>query len=178
MVSTDAPSQLWRAAARRIGVQNPSRSRVLEFLRYATTGVLTAGIYFVTVYGAAEMLAATMLVATAAGFVGAVPVNFMVHRLWSFGSRRRYREALPRYAVALGCAFLVNWAIVEVSIAWLSLHYLLATAVATPWLVLTNYLVFRFWVFSDVHPQKATAGGADPVASDEAIKTARPRRKP
>jgi putative flippase GtrA len=118
-----------------------------RIVRYATTGGVTALVFFLVIHLSVSRLDFGLATATALGWAVAVPINFLAHKLWSFESTRSYPYSIPRYGFALVCSFAVNLAIVEFLVQFLSLHYLLAQLLATPGLLATNYLTLRLWVF-------------------------------
>jgi putative flippase GtrA len=134
------PTSRWRA-----------RARVLmdhSAVRYVIIGVLSAAADFGLLYALHGWLRVPVSVASFISVAIAFVFNFALNRVWSFRSRAPVAGQLTRYVV-LGC---VNWVLTAILVTLftrLGLYYLVAKAVALVLTTLSNYLLYRMWVFAD-----------------------------
>src|SRR2546430_2271136 len=116
--------------------------------RYLVIGGVSAAADFGLLFALHGWLRLWLPAATLIAVVTAFVLNFMLNRVWSFGSTAPIVRQFSRYFL-LGCG---NWLLTVGMVAalnWFGLNYLVAK---TGTLVLAsriNYLAYRLWVFDD-----------------------------
>lgn len=115
-------------------------------LRFLAVGAASTALHYAVLIVAVEGLRWPAVWATAAGFLAGAGLNYRLNRRLSFASRRRHREALPRFALMVGVGTLLNSALLQATLlaGW---HYLAGQVLATALVLVYNYLVLRYWVF-------------------------------
>ena len=124
--------------------------RVAEkFMRFAAVGVIGTLAHYLTLVIIVEAADARPLLGSSIGFIVGAFVNYALNYRFTFDSRRRHREALPRFYLIATIGFLFNgtifWMLTE-PLAW---HYLLAQLIATIIVLIWNFAGNLLWTFSE-----------------------------
>ncbi|MBF5057015.1 GtrA-like protein [Alcanivorax sp. 521-1] len=122
-------------------------ARALRPLRFLLSGGAATLVHWSSMAG---LMAAGLApaAATAGGALAGAVANFPLQQTWTFGGRFR-AGAVPGYAAACGFGWMMNGAL------FLLLHQTLALAVApaqvltTALVALSNYTLYKRWVFHD-----------------------------
>lgn len=144
-------------------------SQLRRLARYCINGMFTAGLFFAVIYGAVEWLRLHVQMATLTAAAVALPVNFLLHKHWVFRHAERFRRPLLRYVCAINASFLANGIMIDLLRERLALHYLLAQLIATPILLLTNYVVLESWVFAARRLRTNPHGGTPDATGSRVI---------
>lgn len=115
-------------------------------LRFLAVGGASTALHYSVLVLAVEALGWDAVTATAVGFIAGAALNYAFNRRLSFASRRRHREALPRFLAMVGLGTLLNSALLQATLL-AGLHYLPGQVLATAVVLVYNYLVLRYWVF-------------------------------
>jgi putative flippase GtrA len=153
VVPPAGPTKVWRLRV--------SAAMRHSAFRYAVTGVLSAGADFGLLYALHSLLGLALPIAAFIAVAAAFVFNYLLNRVWSFGSNAPVGREFVRY-VLLGC---VNWVLTAILVSLLTsagLYFMVAKMIT---LVLTtggNYLLYRVWVFAGRYQRQAAdeaAGG-------------------
>ena len=117
-----------------------------QFLRFSATGLITAAIYLATGAALVEWFDLPAALAGFYAFLIIIPINYALHKLWSFESRHLHREAIPRFLTVVTMGIGINSAVIQI-IVFYDFHYLLAQIVAMNIVIFWNYIMFAKWVF-------------------------------
>ena len=123
------------------------RPEAARLLRFVVVGVAATATHYAIALSMVTVAGFPTQIAHVTGFLCAVPVSFLGHYHWTFGSRVRYGRAALRFvAVALG-AFLVSMASLEALerfVAWHAAASLLVCVLVIP---IASYVLNRVFVF-------------------------------
>ena len=92
-------------------------------------------------------------------------LGYALHRLTTFGDRKRLQQPLRKYTATVGMAFLLNFAMLDGIMAADLLDPLAAQAVAMTLATLASYLLQKHWVFRALRPPQ--------IELEPAVETAR-----
>jgi len=119
----------------------------VRFLRYSLVGAIgTAGHYVLLILLVQAGGANPVLASTAGALVGAI-VNYLLNYRFTFASRRRHHESLPRFMAVAAAGMAVNAALLAALVDGFGVHYLAAQVVATLAVLGVTYLANRAWTF-------------------------------
>ena len=115
--------------------------------RFALVGGISTLAYGVFTLGAVQRLALSPLVATIFGYLLAIPLNYLLQRLFTFRSTTAMRHELPRFLVVHGLNMAGSFAIMLLVVEVMHADYrwgVIATMTAVPVLV---FVAMDAWVF-------------------------------
>lgn len=92
------------------------------------------------------LLGVTPVAASSIGFVISAGFNYHLNRRYTFASRRRHAEALPRFVATAAVGLALNAAILA-GLTQLGLHPVPAQFGATLGTLVWNFLLNRLWTF-------------------------------
>jgi putative flippase GtrA len=115
--------------------------------RFVVVGGVTALFYYAVLVLLIEVLGAPVMPASAAGYLLAVLLNYLLHHRWTFRSTAAHGTALARFALMLALGFVVNLLVMGFALNTLSLHYLLAQTLAIAVIATLNFAMSSLWVF-------------------------------
>lgn len=128
---------------------SPARpSLVASLVRFCITGLGSLGADFGLLALLHSVAHAPLAVATAAGWAGAVAVNYTLNRNWSFQARASHGYTASRYAVMVGIN-LGSTLLIVLVLTHLGLYYLVSKLVAVAVNAGSNFLAARYWVFKE-----------------------------
>jgi putative flippase GtrA len=117
-----------------------------QFSKFAAVGAVGTLFHYLLLIALVSGFSVLPVLATSCGAVLGALVNYWLNRVFTFQSERQHREALPRYllmaSVGLGLNALLLGALVSQG-----MHYLVAQLLATGFILMTNYIVSRKWIF-------------------------------
>jgi putative flippase GtrA len=132
-----------------------------QLILYMAVGGSTAFIYLIVAIGATHILAAPPLWASLGGFVAAMPLSYLGHKLLTFRSVGKHREELPRFVIVYIVGLLISAVVPEGTVArwhWPPLVGYLAACVSVPTL---NYVLMWFWIFVDKRKPEAVSAAPE-----------------
>jgi len=94
-----------------------------------------------------------------------IPLNYWLHKFWSFESLYLHREAAPRFLATLAIGVAINNSVIELVAALYSPHYLIGQLSGMGYVIVWNYVVFDRWVFPNPNRRLSPA---PPEKLDEA----------
>jgi putative flippase GtrA len=93
----------------------PLTQLVFQMLRFGTVGVLNTAVGLTAIYAFMYFLHADPVSADILGYLVGFSISFWLNKLWTFESKHKIGDVLPRYIGVIAVAFLVNLAIVSVA---------------------------------------------------------------
>ncbi|MCB1933540.1 MAG: GtrA family protein [Candidatus Accumulibacter sp.] len=126
-----------------------SRRLLRQFLSFALIGVLGTATHFLVLYALVSLLGLGPLAGSSLGALAGALVNYGLNYRLTFRSRRKHRDALPRFAVVAGGGWLLNGALMAILLSRLDIHYLLVQVIVSGIVLVWNFLANRFWTFSE-----------------------------
>lgn len=120
-----------------------------QLMRFGLVGVIGAGVYFLATLLLVRYRGWSVVSGASVSFVLVISINYLLHYSWTFRSRRPHSSATVRFVVASVGGMVINSGFLFLGprlVEW-SPEALLLTGVCL--VVLWNYLMARFWVFTD-----------------------------
>lgn len=118
-----------------------------RFFRFAGVGVFGTVAHYLVLVVAVELFALRPLVASSIGFTVGALVNYMLNYRFTFRSKRRHREALPRFYLVAVAGFVINGLVMLILAERLALQYLLAQVLATGIVLIWGFTANSLWTF-------------------------------
>ncbi len=153
-MSREAPSPAHSALAlqstdvhQRRPLTNPGRVIGRQFLTFAAVGAVGTAAHYATLVLLVEALRTSPIVGTTIGFVCGAVVNYLLNRRFTFASARNHQTALPQFLCVAALGAGLNYVAVATLTSWPGVHYLVAQAIATCFVLLWNFLANRYWTF-------------------------------
>ena len=116
--------------------------------RFGAVGLLTAGVYALTVAAAMELGEADRQAANLLGLGLAALWSYLGHRRITFRATTRHRRSVPRFAVQLGLTTLLSAAATG-GADRLGLPYGVGVAMVILGIPVLSFVILRAWVFVD-----------------------------
>lgn len=114
---------------------------------YGAVGAVGTTIHYAVLVALVELLAAGAVLASSAGAVAGMLVNYVLNRRFTFASAKPHRAALPRFAMVATGGLCLNAVLMWIMTQPLGLHYLAGQAVATLLVYVLTYAANRAWTF-------------------------------
>jgi putative flippase GtrA len=118
-----------------------------RFTRFAMVGAVGTAAHYLTLIALVEVAGTGGVIATTAGFIVGLVVNYVLNRRYTFASRRPHRSAFWRFALVAVCGMVMNGAIFAFATGSLQMHYLLSQVLATVIVLGWNFIANAFWTF-------------------------------
>ncbi|WP_189916054.1 GtrA family protein [Kitasatospora xanthocidica] len=144
MTSLDLPAEASETSA---------KGRVAGLLghsavRFLASGVTSTVMDMGTLYVLHGVLRLPLALSTLAGVLAGFTVNFLLNRIWAFGSSSPVGKQTVRYML-LASANWISTVLLVGGLVKLGLFYLLARAIPLVILSVVNYFGYKYWVFRD-----------------------------
>ncbi|MFE6052032.1 GtrA family protein [Kitasatospora sp. NPDC056446] len=117
-------------------------------MRFLASGVTSTVIDMGTLYVLHGVLRLPLALSTLCGVLAGFTVNFLLNRIWAFGSSSPVGKQTVRYML-LASANWISTVLLVGGLVKLGLFYLLARAIPLVVLSLVNYFGYKYWVFRD-----------------------------
>ena len=104
--------------------------------------------------GSINFLDADPKVASVAGYLASLPLNFFGNRRFSFKSNGNFWTAAWRFFVLHAVNIFVTAAAMSAAVDCFHLHYLLGVIGAIVFVPLASFLAMHFWVFEQKHSRE------------------------
>jgi len=127
----------------------PLRRHSGSFLRYGVVGGLGTLLHLGLLALAVERWAWSPLAATSLGFCAALAVSYGLNRRWTFESQRAHAQGAWRYAAVSVLGLGVNAGLMTLLVQWLGFWYFGAQLAVIFVVPLLNYVLNRYWTFSE-----------------------------
>lgn len=128
---------------------------VRQFLIFAIVGGVSAVGHFGTLAVLVETGLASPVPASAIGFVIAASMSYVMNRQFTFNATRRHVDAAWRFAIVAVIGFLLNGLLMQFFTVYLGIYYLLAQAITTLLVMVSNFLGYRIWAFAHADTPRA-----------------------
>ncbi len=126
-----------------------------RFALFVGIGGISSLIQFLLLIAFVESKLLSEVTGSAAGYLLSSFFNYWANYRFTFNSKRRHREAFPRFVVAVGIGLLCNTSLFAIflwlfdkflPIPWIE-NYLVAQFIATGLTVFINFAVQKFWIY-------------------------------
>lgn len=117
-----------------------------QFTKFVLSGGAGTAVQYLALIVLVKLFALPPGRASMAGAIAGAIVVYLLNRRFTFGSDRRHRETLPRFALMAIAGALMNGALVGYLSA-AGLNFLLAQMVATVVVLVFNFIVSKLWIF-------------------------------
>lgn len=117
-----------------------------QFILFSGIGIAGTAVHYTALVGLVTLSFAPILASTAGAILGAC-FNYVLNHRFTFQSRRRHTEALPRFMAVSAVGLLLNGLVLELFIHGMDIHYLTAQLVATVTVLFWNFSLNRLWTF-------------------------------
>ncbi|WP_419908179.1 GtrA family protein [Hoeflea sp.] len=135
------------------------RKAATQFVRYGIAGGCALATHLVVLWGLHELFGVEEVLASAVGFLAAIPVNYALQHRYVFSSQRRHVTAAPRYLATTLAGLGLNTILFALATLVLAIPYLLAQVIVTVLVFLFNFLVNRHFTFSNPAGETQTGEG-------------------
>jgi len=115
--------------------------------RFGMAGLLSGLIFAIVSIVCAGLLGWEPKLASAAGYVSSMPVNFAANRHFSFRSQGAFWGDLARFVLLHACNMLLTAFVTGVVVDLMRLHYMFGTAAVVVIVPCVNFAAMNFWVF-------------------------------
>jgi putative flippase GtrA len=123
------------------------RPLLLEMLRFATVGGLSAVVYAATIAACVFWLDLDIALSTIPGYIASMALNYTLQKLWTFKSDARHAIAVPKYLFVHAVGIAINFATVQTLMSLAGARYLPAQVLAVALVAAWSYLAQKFWTF-------------------------------
>ena len=138
---TCSESQVIRSKAKLLAVFG-------QFLRFAAVGVAGTSVHYGVLIMAVQWLGIRPVIGSSIGFLLGALTNYLFNYRFTFRSRRRHREAIPRFYAVAAAGFVLNGLILAFLMSFWGLYYLWSQIVATAIVLLWNFSANFVWTFA------------------------------
>jgi len=125
-----------------------SKQVLTQFGRFALVGILATLTHLGTLTFLVEVLHCHVLPASTTGFALAVIVSYILNSHWTFKTFRSHRRHLPRYVLVCIIGFMVNTAVILITVVLLHWWYVVGQLAALAIVPFSNFILNRYWVFN------------------------------
>jgi putative flippase GtrA len=122
------------------------QTSILQFLSFIVVGAAGTLLHYVTLSALVLLALAPPGIASAVGACVAACVNYWLNYRFTFASTRRHRDMAPRFMAVAAAGAAVNGVIVS-QLSGLGTHFLIAQAVATCLILVSNFSISKKWIF-------------------------------
>lgn len=119
-----------------------------SFSKYALVGILGTATHLGLLYILVEFARMSPLLSTSIAFVWVVLQTYFLARSWVFRSDKKHSTSLPRFVVVSVTGFFANLGIMYVMVNVLGIWYMAAQTVTIVVIPPFNFLMNRYWTFS------------------------------
>ena len=136
-----------------------SESPLIKAIRFGGVGVVS-GLIFAIVTLCAARSGLEPKLASVAGYVVSIPVNFLFNRCFSFRSENSLLSDFPRFLFVHACNMVVTAFAMGTMVDVLGLHYFFGVVTAIALVPVASFLAMNGWVFRtrlpvDTPPKKS-----------------------
>lgn len=136
----------------------PLRTQAGRLIRFGIVGVAATLTHVLVLTGLVELLGADPRLANLAAFAVAVPVSYVGHYYWSFGSSHPHGETMLRFVVVAAASLVSSQGLMLLALDVAGAGYGVGIALMVVVMPLVNFLVQQALVFRRRHPSPGAAG--------------------
>jgi putative flippase GtrA len=119
-----------------------------RFAAFVLVGGFCLGMNTLVLWLLASGLGVHYLLATLIAFLAITPLGFLLNKVLTFRTRRKYAPIeLPRYVAAMAASLAANVALMYVLVSLLGVWYLAASVLVAVTLVVANFVASDRWSF-------------------------------
>lgn len=118
------------------------------FIRYAAVGAIGTLFHFATLSACVELAGLSPTNGSLVGAVVGALVNYVLNYHLTFASQQSHKVTLPRFLTVAAFGVLLNGAVVKLMTETMSVHYLVAQAVATIIVLGSGFVLNKIWTFA------------------------------
>ena len=118
-----------------------------KFLRFVGVGGAATACQYLVLALLVELLDTRAAIASCIGYGAGAAVSYVMNRLWTFKTDLTHAQNLPRFVVMIGIGFLLSFVVMRALVDVAGMNYLLAQALTTGIVMVSNYLLAASWVF-------------------------------
>lgn len=124
-------------------------TRILfQFLRYGLAGGCALATHLVVLWGLIELFAVDRVLASAIGFLAAIPVNYLLQYRFVFNAEGDHSIVAARYLATTIAGLALNTLLFALANMLLSIPYLIAQTGVTFLVFAANFMANRHYTFS------------------------------
>lgn len=124
-----------------------------EQLLYIFFGLLTTLVNYVSYLMFSHVLQMPVMPSNGLAFILAIGFAYLTNKHWVFTSHAKTKQDRAREAImfftARACGFLVDMSIMFIFVTWLGLNDFIMKGIANVVVILMNYIVSKYVVFSE-----------------------------
>lgn len=122
-----------------------------SLIGYAVAGGSAVVTHLVVLYLLAEFIGMNKPLASAIGFLAAIPVNYLLQHRFAFASDVSHGKAFPRYVALVFITMLINTALFTILLKILPLWYVAIQVMVILVIFVLNFFLGKRWVFTGDH---------------------------
>jgi putative flippase GtrA len=119
-----------------------------QFLRFAVVGIAGTTVHYGVLIMTVQWLGIPAVVGSSIGFLLGALTNYFFNYRFTFRSKRRHREAVPRFYAVAAAGFVLNGSILAFLMSFWDLYYLWSQIFATAIVLLWNFSANFVWTFA------------------------------
>lgn len=123
-------------------------SRYGQFLRYGLAGVASVVTHISVLFVLVEFLGTNETIASAIGFLCAIPVNYGIQHQYVFSRSGQHRHYFSRYLAVTLAAMALNTLLFAIGLNILEWHYLVTQIGVIVLIFILNFFVNRTFTFN------------------------------
>ena len=118
-----------------------------SFVRFILVGGASTLCQYIVLALLVELLGLRAAVASCIGYGAGATVSYVMNRVWTFKTGAPHAQSLPRFLVMIGIGLSLSFIVMHALVDLAGINYLLAQALTTAVVMLSNYLLAASWVF-------------------------------
>lgn len=119
-----------------------------SFFRFLLVGGSCTGIQYAILIILVRWATIPAIIASSIGFIFSTVVNYFLSRSFTFKSTSPHRSAFPKFISVAFIGLIINTVFMTLLHNFLGAHYLVAQLFTTGIVMITNYLLNRYWSFA------------------------------
>lgn len=119
-----------------------------QFLTFAGVGAIGTAGHYMTLLVLVELFSVAPVYATTFGFIVGAVINYFLNYKYTFRSDKPHTEALIKFFVIAILGAVINSMIMYLGVSYTKINYIIVQFFATGLVLLWNYLLNKYWTFS------------------------------
>ena len=120
---------------------------VRQLRSFLGIGVVTTVLHYALLVTLVQFAGVTPVRAALCGFTLGGVMSYRLNRRHTFGSERPHEEAIWRFTLVAGVAFVLTYALMRVMVEALLIPYLPAQVVTTSFVMIWTFAANKLWTF-------------------------------
>lgn len=122
---------------------------VRQFSLFTLVGAVGTLAHYLLLVILVDGFAVPPVPASMAGALLGALVNYVLNYRYTFASRKRHHEAMPKFLAVAAVGFGLNAVLMWITVEIIGLYYLLGQLCATALVLVWNFFGNRFWTFGE-----------------------------